>query len=156
MFCSSISSGIRSCSPTNSQKRFNAQMADLEAKRGGVLIGPATTFLGWLANVVDALDGPNGTNEALENLRSQVRGTAEDMAEAAGPTETAPTELTDLLVVHLRDRELTKVARMRTRRQIVLEGGAEIVEDAVSVFDGRRVVKRFRELEVELLDGDKG
>jgi CHAD domain-containing protein len=44
---------------------------------------------------------------------------------------------------------------MRTRRQIVLRDGAEIVEDAVSVFDGRRVVKRFRELEVELLDGDK-
>jgi CHAD domain-containing protein len=82
-------------------------------------------------------------------------GAARMELEAAGPAETAPAELTDLLVVHLRGRELAKVARMRTKRQIVLRDGAEIVEDAVSVFEGRRVVKRFRELEVELLDGDE-
>jgi CHAD domain-containing protein len=82
-------------------------------------------------------------------------GAARIELEGAGPPDTPPAELTDLLVVHLRDRELTKVARMRTKRQIVLRDGAEIVEDAVSVFDGRRVVKRFRELELELLDGDK-
>jgi CHAD domain-containing protein len=75
--------------------------------------------------------------------------------EEAGGAEKPPAKLTDLLVVHLRDQELMKVARMRTRRQIVLRDGAEIVEDSVSVFDGRRVVRRFRELEVELLDGDE-
>ncbi len=82
-------------------------------------------------------------------------GAARIELEVAGPAETAPAELIDLLVVHLRDRELTKVARMRTKRQIVLRDGAEIVEDAVSVFEGRRVVERFSELEVELLDGDE-
>ena len=82
-------------------------------------------------------------------------GAARIELEVAGPAETAPAELTNLLVVHLRDRELTKVARMRTKRRIVLRDGAEIVEDAVSVFEGRRVVERFGELEVELLDGDE-
>ena len=81
-------------------------------------------------------------------------GAARIELEEAGGT-TPPAKLTDLLVVHLRDRELAKVARMRTKRQIVLRSGAEIVEDAVSVYDGPRVVKRFRELEIELLDGDK-
>jgi CHAD domain-containing protein len=75
--------------------------------------------------------------------------------EEAGGADTPPAKLTELLVVHLRDQELTKVARMRTKRQLVLRDGAEIVEDAVSVFEGRRVSKRFRELEVELLDGDE-
>jgi len=82
-------------------------------------------------------------------------GAARIELESVGSVEAAPADLTDLLVVHLRDRDLTKVARMRTKRQIVLRDGAEIVEDAVSVYDGRRVVKRFREVEVELLDGDK-
>jgi CHAD domain-containing protein len=82
-------------------------------------------------------------------------GAARIELEVAGPSESAPSELTGLLVVHLRDRELAKVARMRTKRRTVIAGGAEIVEDAVSVYDGRRVVKRFRELEVELLDGDE-
>ena len=72
-----------------------------------------------------------------------------------GPTETPPAELTDLIVAHLRGEPLEKVARLRTRRQSVRRDGAEIVEDAVSVFDGRRVVMRFREVEVELLDGDE-
>ena len=66
-----------------------------------------------------------------------------------------PDELTALLVAHLRGDPLDRVARLRTRRQSVRRDGAEIVEDAVSVFDGRRVVLRFREVEVELLDGDE-
>lgn len=82
-------------------------------------------------------------------------GAARIELEADGASEMPPPELTDLLVVHLRDRELTRVARLRTKRQIVLRDGAEIVEDAVSVFEGRRIVTRFRELEVELLDGDE-
>jgi CHAD domain-containing protein len=82
-------------------------------------------------------------------------GAARIELEEAGDAKTPPPKLVDLLVVHLRDRELTKVARMRTKRQIVLRNGAEIVQDAVSVYDGPRVTKRFRELEVELLDGDK-
>ncbi len=76
--------------------------------------------------------------------------------ELAGPPARPPTEMTDLLVVHLRgEQPLVKVARLRTRRQTVLKGGAEIVEDAVSVFEAQRVTRRFREVEVELLDGDE-
>ncbi len=82
-------------------------------------------------------------------------GAARIELEVAGLPAVPPGELVDLLVVHLRDAELGKVARLRTRRQTVRRDGAEIVEDAVSVFDGPRVVKRFRELEVELLDGDE-
>ena len=82
-------------------------------------------------------------------------GAARMELEVAGPPAVPPRELLDLLEVHLRDAELGKVARLRTRRQTVRRDGAEIVEDAVSVFDGPRVVKRFRELEVELLDGDE-
>jgi CHAD domain-containing protein len=80
-------------------------------------------------------------------------GSARIELEAPGPPARPPAELTDLLAVHLRDWSLEKVARLRTRRETVSVDGAEIVEDAVSVFDGPRVVDRFRELEVELLDG---
>jgi CHAD domain-containing protein len=37
----------------------------------------------------------------------------------------------------------------------VRKDGAEIVEDAVSVFEAQRVTQRFREVEVELIDGDE-
>ena len=82
-------------------------------------------------------------------------GAARIELEAPGQDDTPPEELTALLVAHLRDDALDKVARLRTRRQSVRRDGAEIVEDAVSVFDGRKVVLRFREVEVELLDGDE-
>lgn len=82
-------------------------------------------------------------------------GAARIELEVPGTPAVPPKELTDLLVVLLRDRPLDKVARLRTRRQTVRRDGAEIVEDAVSVFEGQRVVKRFREIEVELVDGDE-
>jgi CHAD domain-containing protein len=75
--------------------------------------------------------------------------------ESPGSSDSPPAELTRLLAVHLRDETLGPVARLRTRRRSVHRNGAEIVEDAVSVFEGRRVVKRFREVEVELTDGDE-
>ena len=55
----------------------------------------------------------------------------------------------------LRGRDVGPVARLRTRRETVRASGAEIVDDFVSVFEGRRVVLRFRELEVELVGGDE-
>jgi CHAD domain-containing protein len=75
--------------------------------------------------------------------------------EVAGPPARPPDELVKLLVAHLRDAELVRVARLRTRRQTVRVEGAEIVDDAVAVLDGQRVVSRFRELEVELVGGDE-
>ena len=76
--------------------------------------------------------------------------------EVPGPPAQPPDELTSLLAVHLRDQSLVKVARLRTRRQVVRRDGAEIVEDAVSVLEAQRVVRRFKEIEIELLDGDDG
>jgi CHAD domain-containing protein len=76
--------------------------------------------------------------------------------EVPGPPARPPAELTDLLAVHLRGGQpLVKVARLRTRRQVVRKDGAEIVEDAVAVFEAQRVTRRFRELEIELVGGDE-
>jgi len=83
------------------------------------------------------------------------RGTSRSELEQPGPPARPPLELTSLLVAFLRGRELRRVARLRTRRQVVLADGAEIVDDSVAVFDGQRVTRRFRELEVELVGGSE-
>jgi CHAD domain-containing protein len=82
-------------------------------------------------------------------------GAARLELEQAGPPARPPQELTALLVAHLRGRELVPVARLRTRREGVRANGAEVVEDSVAVLDGVRVTRRFREVEVELLEGDE-
>jgi CHAD domain-containing protein len=74
--------------------------------------------------------------------------------EVPGRPARPPTELLQLLVAHLRGRELTPVARLRTRREVVHARDAEIVDDSVAVLDGQRVTRRFRELEVELVGED--
>jgi CHAD domain-containing protein len=83
------------------------------------------------------------------------RGDARLELERPGPAGKPPQELLDLLPAYLRGEELFKVARLRTKRQVVRTDGAEVLDDSVAVFDGRRVTRRFRELEVELLDGDE-
>lgn len=83
------------------------------------------------------------------------RGEARVELEETGPPARPPSKLLDLLVAHLRGRELVRVARLRTRRQTQRAEGAEIVDDSVAVLEGQRVMGRFRELEVELLDGDE-
>ena len=47
------------------------------------------------------------------------------------------------------------VARLRTRRETVRVDGVEVVHDTVSVLDGQRVARRFREVEAELVGGDE-
>jgi CHAD domain-containing protein len=75
-------------------------------------------------------------------------------ARAAGP----PPPVADLVRAHVRTSTLGPVARLRTRRTPVElrdeQGGhlAEVVDDEVSVFEGRRVAARFREVEVELTE----
>ncbi len=72
----------------------------------------------------------------------------------AGP----PSPVGDLVRAHVRTSSLGPVARLRTRRtpvELCDEQGrrlAEVVDDEVSVFEGRRVAARFREVEVELAD----
>ena len=81
------------------------------------------------------------------------RGAARTELKQPGPPARPPLELSALLVGFLRGRELRRVARLRTRREVVRAHGAEIVDDFVSVFEGQRVTRRFRELEVELVGG---
>jgi CHAD domain-containing protein len=78
--------------------------------------------------------------------------------EFEGGPRAVPHEVTALLVAHLRGAHPVPVARLRTRRAGVLvhSGGravAEVVVDSVAVFEGRRIARRFEELEVELVDG---
>jgi CHAD domain-containing protein len=83
------------------------------------------------------------------------RGAARIELEEAGPPARPPATLLGLLAAHLRDATLVPVARLRTRRKTVRADGAEIVDDSVAILDGQRVTGRFRELEVELLEGDE-
>lgn len=83
------------------------------------------------------------------------RGASRIELEVAGPPARPPAELTSLLVAFLRGRDLAPVARLRTRRETVRTNGAEVVDDSVSVLDGPRVTRRFRELEIELTGGDE-
>jgi CHAD domain-containing protein len=83
------------------------------------------------------------------------RGAARIELEEPGPPARPPAALLALLVAHLRGVDLVRVARLRTRRKSVRAAGAEIVDDSVAVMDGQRITGRFRELEVELLDGDE-
>jgi CHAD domain-containing protein len=83
------------------------------------------------------------------------RGDARSELEVPGPPARPPSKLLDLLVAYLRGDKLVRVARLRTRREVQRADGAEIVDDSVAVLEGQRVTSRFRELEVELLDGDE-
>lgn len=75
--------------------------------------------------------------------------------EHPGPPAVPPPEFLALLAALLRAERLVPVARLRTRREVVRAGGAEVVDDSVAVLDHQRVTRRFREIEVELLDGDE-
>jgi CHAD domain-containing protein len=75
--------------------------------------------------------------------------------EVGGPPARPPVELMALIPAYLRGAQLVPVARLRTRREVVHVQGAEIVDDSVAVLEGQRVSRRFREVEVELLEGDE-
>ena len=81
------------------------------------------------------------------------RGAARLELELPGQASVPPAELVELLPAHLHGSELVAVARLRTRRETIHARGAEIVDDSVSVLEGQRVVRRFREIEIELVDG---
>jgi CHAD domain-containing protein len=78
--------------------------------------------------------------------------------EYEGSPRTVPAAVLELLTARLRGVKPRPVARLRTRRAGVLvrDGErpvAEVVTDAVDVFEGRRIVNRFDEIEVELVEG---
>jgi CHAD domain-containing protein len=79
--------------------------------------------------------------------------------EYEGAPRSVPAPVLELLTARLRGTRPRPVARLRTRRSgVLLQSGdrdiAEVVTDAVDVFEGRRIVNRFDEIEVELVDGD--
>ena len=75
-----------------------------------------------------------------------------------GDVRRPPAEAVDLVRPFARSAPLRPQVRLRTvRRQTALSDGAgqhiaDVVDDDVSVLDGRRIAARFRELEVEVWD----
>jgi CHAD domain-containing protein len=88
------------------------------------------------------------------------RGEARLEIEVAGPAGAPPDELRDLVTAYARGGALVPVAILRSRRRGVrvrdLEGpAAEVVLDDVQVLERGRVVRRFREVEIEQIGGDE-
>lgn len=92
------------------------------------------------------------------HLKLPVPGAAasvRDELAAPGTLAQLPPELADLLTAWLRGATAAPVAVLRTAREVHrlrdADGTelAELVDDTVSVLEGRRVVSRFREIEVE-------
>jgi CHAD domain-containing protein len=79
-----------------------------------------------------------------------------------GGAKKPPQAAVDLVRAYVRKAELVPVARLSTvRRRVRLVDGkgarvAEVVDDEVSVRDGRRVAARFREIEVEVMAQENG
>jgi inorganic triphosphatase YgiF len=73
-----------------------------------------------------------------------------------GPAGTPPAEAVALVRAYVRSAPLVAVARLRTRRHgVALKDGeghllAEVVDDEVTVMEGRKAAARFREVEVEI------
>src|SRR5918994_4088068 len=81
--------------------------------------------------------------------------TAHDEVSFRAPAARVPDEAKNLVTAFVRAAPLAAVASIRTRRDRWLLKGvdgdelAEVVDDVVSVYEGRRVLGRFRELEIE-------
>jgi len=93
---------------------------------------------------------PSSSNGLLER---------DEITFAGGPKK-PPAAAVGLVRAYVRKSELVPVARLSTiRRRVKLVGAdggrmAEVVDDEVSVRDGRRVAARFREIEVEVAGAD--
>ena len=75
----------------------------------------------------------------------------------AGPAATVPAPAAGLVRAYARGEALMPVARLKTERSrlgLMVDGSAvaEIADDEVSVYHGRRLASRFREIEVEVED----
>lgn len=80
---------------------------------------------------------------------------AREEIDVVGAATSVPDEILDLLTVWTRGAAIAPVAVLRTQRRpyrLTGEAGVELgelVDDTVSVLEGRRVVARFREIEIE-------
>lgn len=80
--------------------------------------------------------------------------------ELRGRAAEIPAEIRDLVQAYVRNEELFPIAKLRTRRigtrvHDLSREIAEVVHDTVKVLDGRRTLRAFTELEIELIDGDR-
>ena len=80
--------------------------------------------------------------------------------ELPGPPREVPSEMAELLAAYARGQTLQPVAVLRTKRSGIRTDAAtgavaEATIDVVSVMADRKIVRSFRELEVELLEGDE-
>ncbi|MCW2549265.1 MAG: Inorganic triphosphatase YgiF, contains and domain [Mycobacterium sp.] len=101
-------------------------------------------------------DGPARWTLKLPAGDSSESGLVRDEIEVIGSGREIPAELSELLTGWLRGTAIAPVATLRTSRSIQMLCGEadeellEVVDDTVSVQEGRRVVSRFREIEVEV------
>jgi inorganic triphosphatase YgiF len=124
--------------------------ADLQLARWGVTLRHRTGEPGpaWTLKLPGAAAGETLEREELT---------------FAGDRTAIPAEAADLVRAYVRGRALIPVARLHTSRNPIEvrdpDGAllAEIVDDAVAVHVGRRMTRRFREIEIETKDdGRKG
>jgi inorganic triphosphatase YgiF len=101
---------------------------------------------GWTLKLAPAPSAPGKPGAVLERDELTFQGGAKKPPEAA----------LEVVRAYVRNAELVPVARLSTvRRRVRLVDAsgtrvAEVVDDEVSVRDGRRVAARFREIEVEV------
>lgn len=93
-------------------------------------------------------------------LPTDIPGTRHEISVKA-PSGTPPDELLDLVTAYTRGAPVAPQATLRTVRhayELLAEDGtvlAEVVDDAVTVLEGRKVRARFREIEVERKGGGR-
>lgn len=103
-----------------------------------------------------ALGGAPNKNSNTSSGPLLVRGEYTFEGLATGPNPKPPAEALALVTAYLRGVETKPAARLRTvRHPVLLQGAdgtplAEMVLDEVSVLEGRKLVERFREIEVEV------
>ena len=120
--------------------------SDLRLARHGVTLRYRTGEAGgpgWTLKLPVASGGPSAT-------------LARDELHFDAPRREPPGEARSLVTAYARREPLIAVATLRTKRRRwrFTDGETEVVElanDEVSVVEGRRIVSRFRELEVEAL-----
>ncbi len=80
--------------------------------------------------------------------------------ELPGPPSEVPSEMAELLAAYARGHALQPVAVLRTKRSGIRTDAAtgavaDVTIDVVSVMADRKIIRSFRELEVELVEGDR-
>ena len=95
---------------------------------------------------------------AVWQLKLPLNGARREV-ELREPSKTPPSRFVDALVVLLEGKRLVPVAEVRTSRAGVRvregENELEVVLDAVSIRRNGSVIQRFKELEIEALDGQE-